>query len=69
MIKKIEMFETEDGEQFEDEQDAIDHEKECELKEKLRKLINDHPELISNEEDALNFLMENKEEIKRLLNE
>lgn len=66
-MKKIEMFETEDGEKFSSEEEAKEHEKEILIRNKFIEILEGVWYRSIDMADVVDTLMENVDKIKKIL--
>ena len=57
-MKKITAFQTDDGKIFDDEDEAVDHEAETDMRKAVTELVDSECYAGMNEKDIINFIME-----------
>jgi len=65
-IAEVKMFKTKDGKTFEVESDAMIHEEEVIIKEKLEKFVDDHYYYDMSKSDITDILYENIDELIKI---
>lgn len=68
MVDKIQAWKTLDGKVFENECDALNHDRDLKLRAFFKELFNSFYYYSISESDIINHLMDNKDKIREILN-